>query len=117
MELTCNIGISSVQHNDYIYVCVYVLSSYQILFFFFRFLELHSWNMEVPRLGDESELQLRAYTIATTLDLSHVCDLHHSSRQCWVLNPLSMARDQTLIVTSQICFCCTTTGTPSSDYI
>ena len=28
---------------------------------------------------------------------SCVCDLHHSSQQCWVLNPLSEARDQTRI--------------------
>ena len=27
-------------------------------------------------------------------DLSHVCDLHHSSEQHWILNPLSKARDQ-----------------------
>ena len=33
--------------------------------------------MEVPRLGDESELQLLAYTTATaTPDLSHMCNLH-----------------------------------------
>ena len=48
--------------------------------------------MEVPRLGVELEL---AYTTATaTPDLSCVCDLHHS-QQCWVLNPLSKARDRT----------------------
>ena len=61
--------------------------------------------MEVPRLGVESELQLLAYTTATaTPDLSCVCDLHHSSRQCPILNPLSKARDQTHILmdTSQI---------------
>ena len=28
------------------------------------------------------------------LDLSHVCDLHHSSRQRRILNPLSEARDR-----------------------
>ena len=28
-------------------------------------------------------------------DLSRVCDLHHSSRQYWILNPLSKARDRT----------------------
>ena len=41
-------------------------------------------------------------------------DLHHNSQQCWILNPLSEARDQTLnpMVPSQICFHCTTTGTP-----
>ena len=41
--------------------------------------------------GGESEQQLPAYTTAT-LDLSHICNLHHSSRQWWILNPLSEAR-------------------------
>ena len=37
-------------------------------------------------------------------DLSHVCDLYHSSRQCQILKPLIEARDQTLILidTNQI---------------
>ena len=44
--------------------------------------------------GVESELQLLAYAPATAmLDLSRVCDLHHSSRHCWILNPLSEARE------------------------
>ena len=52
--------------------------------------------MEVSRLGVESELQLLACTTATaTLDTSCVCDLHHSSQQCQILNPLSKARDRT----------------------
>ena len=35
--------------------------------------------MEVPRLGLESELQLPSTATAiTTLDLSHVCNIHHS---------------------------------------
>ena len=55
--------------------------------------------MEVPRLGVELKLQLLAYTTATaTQDLSHVCDLHHSSRQHQILNPLSEARDGTRIL-------------------
>ena len=55
--------------------------------------------MEVPRLGVESDLQLPAYTKATaTLDLSHVCNLHHSSQQHQILNPLSKARDRTRIL-------------------
>ena len=54
--------------------------------------------MEVPRLGTESELKLPAYSTATaTPDPSHICDLHYSSWQCQMLNPLSEARDQTLI--------------------
>ena len=35
-----------------------------------------------------------AYTTAMW-DLSRSCDLHHCSWQCWILNPLSEARDQT----------------------
>ena len=63
------------------------------------FLGLHPWHMEVPRLGVESELQLPASTTATvTQDLSCVCDLRYSSRQHWILNVLSKARDQTHIL-------------------
>ena len=71
--------------------------------------------MEVPRLGLASELQLQAYTTATTLqDLSHVCDLHHSSWKHQILNPLSEARDQTHIHmdTSWVCYCWAIAGTP-----
>ena len=71
--------------------------------------------MEVPRLEVESDLQLPVYTTATaTWDPSHVYDLHHSSQQCWILNPLIEARDLTWILmdTSQIAFHWATTGTP-----
>ena len=56
-----------------------------------------------------------AYTTATAAqDLSCVCHLYHSSWQCRILNPLSRARDRTsnLMVPNQICFHCTTMGTP-----
>ena len=79
------------------------------------FLGLHPWHMEVPMLGIQLELQPPAYTTATaTPDLSWVCDLHHCAWQCWILNPLSEARDRTcnLMVPSWVHFQCTTTGTP-----
>ena len=41
-----------------------------------------------------------AYTTATataTGDLSHICDPHHRSWQCQILNPLSEARDSTRV--------------------
>ena len=64
--------------------------------FFFVFVGLHAWHMEVPRLGVQSELMLLACATATaTPDLSHFFDLHHSSQQCRILDPLSEARDQT----------------------
>ena len=71
--------------------------------------------MKVPRLGVESELQLPAYTTATaTPDLSCVLDYTTDQLQCWILNPLSEARDPTcnLMVSSRIPFCCARTGTP-----
>ena len=56
--------------------------------------------MEVHRLRVESELQLLAYTTATeTWDPSCICDLHHGSWQCRILNLLVEARDQTCICT------------------
>ena len=70
--------------------------------FFFRlvwlfvscFLGPHPWHMEVPTLGVKSELQLLAYTMATaTQDPSCICNLHHSSGQHQILNPLREARD------------------------
>ena len=79
-------------------VCFYFFlgGRYFYLFIYFVFLGLHLRHMEVPRLGVESELQLPAYTTSTTTsDPSHVRDLQHSSQQCWILNTLSKARDQT----------------------
>ena len=53
-------------------------------------------HMEVSRLEVESELHLLAYATATaTRDPSCICDLHHSSRQRWIVNPLSKGRDRT----------------------
>ena len=68
-------------------------------FFFFVFLGLHLQRMEVPRAGVESELQLLAYATATaTPDPKCLCDLHHGSRQCRILNLLIKVRDQTCIL-------------------
>ena len=67
---------------------------------FLFFLGLHLRHMEVPRLGVGLEPQLLAYTTTiATPDLGHVCDLHSSSWQCQIFNPLSKARDGTHILT------------------
>ena len=55
--------------------------------------------MEVPRLGVELEVHLQAYTTATAMsDRSCVCEIHRSMRPCRILNPLSRARDRTLVL-------------------
>ena len=99
----CNLG--DVLFN-FVYIFLNILqctvtSCLVLLFVLFCLLGLHLWHMEVPMLGVESEpqLQLPAYTTATaTWDLSRVCDIHHSSRQHWILNPLSEGRDRTCLL-------------------
>ena len=57
------------------------------------------------------------YTTATvTWDPSCMCEVHYSSRQHQIPNPLSEARDRShvLMDTSWICFCCPTMGLPTS---
>ena len=55
--------------------------------------------MEVPGPGVKLEPQLLAYIRATAMpDPSHICDLHHSSWQCQILNPLSEARDRICVL-------------------
>ena len=74
---------------------------------FFHFFQGHMWHMKVPRLGVKQELQLPANTTATAMrDPGHVCNLHHTSRQDQILNPLSGTRDGTRILmdTSQVCY-------------
>ena len=87
-----------------------------LISFLFFFLGLHPQHMEVPRPGVKLELQLPTYATAGTAmrDPSHICDLHHSSQQCQISDPLSEARNwtQVLMDTSRIHFCCATMGTP-----
>ena len=78
-----------------------------VFVFVFDFLGPHPQHMEVPKLGVESELQWLACATATaTWNRSHFCNLHHSSQQHRIPDPLSKARDLTHILmdASQICF-------------
>ena len=93
--------------------CLGYLSPRDKDFFFFFFLRPYQWHIEVPRVGVQSELQPPACVTATaTPDLSF--DLHHSSWQRQILNPLGEARDKArnLMVPSRIRFHCITTDTP-----
>ena len=78
----------------------------------------HPQHIEIPRLGVQSELP--AYATATApWDVSCVWDLHHSTWQRWILNPLSEARDQTCVLmdTSWVYYCCATMETPGSGFL
>ena len=68
---------------------------YKMKDFFFG----HPRYMEFPGQGSDPNL---------------VCDLHHSSWQCWIFNPRSEARDRTCVPVLPRC-CpshCATAGTP-----
>ena len=71
-------------------------NQYVLLFILFYFIFMAAsaayGGSQVPR--SQMELYLLAYTTATAKsDLSCVCNVHHSSRQRQLLNPLSQARD------------------------
>ena len=70
-----------------------LINTIYLFIYLLIFSGLHwQWYMEVSQLGVESDLQLPAYTTATAMwDPSHVCNLHHSSWQRQILNPLSKA--------------------------
>ena len=94
--------------NIFVLTCILIIFLIKIilfllfffnLFFLFCFLGLHLWHMEVPSPGVELEQKLLAYATArATPDPSLICDLHCSSPQHQILNPLSEARDQTHIL-------------------
>ena len=70
------------------------------LLLYIYFLQPHLWYMEVSGLEVALELLLPAYTMATaTQDPSRICNLCQSLQQCWILNPLSEARNWTCILT------------------
>ena len=85
-----------------------------LFFFFFCFFRatpvVYGGSQARGRIGATAA----GLTHRETRGLSHVCDLYHRSRQRWIHDPLSKARDRTciLIDTSRIHFHCATTGTP-----
>ena len=101
-------SVTGTPHLSFLTLCLFSLC----------FLGPHSWHMEFPRLGVESKLQLPAYTTAVS-DLSLIYNLHHSARQCWILNPLSKARGRTyiLMVAGRICHHWAIMGTPLLSFL
>ena len=84
-------------------------------FFFFFFLAFSTEPTAYGRSQARGGMRAAARATATaTPGPSLVCDLHHSSLHCWILNPLSEARDQTSILmdTSRVGYHWATMGTP-----
>ena len=81
---------------------------FTILSIFYSFFGLFKATPTTCR-GSQARGQIGA--VAADLHHSHnnvhlscICDLHHSSQQCWILNPLSEGKDRThvLMDTSQV---------------
>ena len=88
--------------GNYTFYCIKIFTVWN----FFFFLGPQLQHTEVPRLQGELELKLLVYVTATAMwDPSHICNLYQSSRQCWILSPLSKARDRIYILmdTSWVC--------------
>ena len=93
-------------------------------FFFFFFVFCPFRPSPVAYGGSQARGLIGA--VATSLHHCHskarsklLCDLHHSSWQRRILNPLSKARDSTcnLMVPSWVHFHCTTMGTPAVGFL
>uniref|UniRef100_A0A8C3YEF5 Uncharacterized protein n=1 Tax=Catagonus wagneri TaxID=51154 RepID=A0A8C3YEF5_9CETA len=88
---------------------VFCFGTYKLTFF--SWLRLPHFSVSLREKGHGRE----QWQLRFCCRWFRVCDLHHSSRQRRVLNPLSEARDRTrnLMVPSHIRFHCATMGTPN----
>ena len=85
-----------------LHIHVYILLSPIIFYLFFIFYFFghfraipgaHGGSQAVGQIGAVAAMKATA-----TWDLSQVCNLHHSSRQHQIFNPLIKARDRTCVL-------------------
>ena len=101
----------------YIWLYYFILYYIMLHYIIYIYVCLFVFSRAVPAAYGGSQARGWIGVIATGLHYSHsnigskpVWDLHHSSWQCPILNPLSEARYRThnLMVPSWIHFCCAT---------
>ena len=88
---------------------------YLFIYFIYLFFCLFAFSRAAPTAYGDSQARDLIRARATAMwDPSRICNLHHSSWQRQILNPLSEARDRTrnLMVPSWIHFHCAMMGTP-----
>ena len=92
-----------------------------VMFIFLLFIFYFCLFRAAPMAYGSSQVRGHIGAIAADLyhnhgmpDPSHVCNLHHSSQQCWILDPLIEARDRICVLmdTSQDHYHWATMGTP-----
>ena len=83
------------------------------LFIYLIFLGPHPWHMSSQARGQIGAVASGLARATAMPDLSCICELHHSSQQHQILNPLSRARDRTHILmdASQVHYHWATMGT------
>ena len=95
-------------------------------FLFFFFFCLFAFSRAAPAAYEGSQARGSVGAIATgqrqshsSADPSHICNLHHSSRQRRILNPLSKGRIEPATSWFLVGFVyrCTTTGTPGPSFL
>ena len=67
------------------------------LYYYYYYYLLFSRAIPLAYGSSQARGRIRA-TATATPDLGCVCKLHHSSRQCQILNPLSKSRDRTCVL-------------------
>ena len=78
--------------------CIFPPYDFLLFYSFFFIFRPHLRLLEVPRLEVKLELLLAYITATAIWNLSCICNPLHSLWQCWILNPLSKARNQTCIL-------------------
>ena len=88
LEIILLSEVSQTEKNKYhmiLFICVILKS--ELLFFFCLFFR------DTPMVYGSSQARGQIRSVAATQDLSHICDLHHCSQQCQILNLMNEARD------------------------
>ena len=109
VDLQCCANFCSIASDSVIHIFI---PFYFYLFIYFCLLSFDvvaiSWAAPAAYGGSQARAPLGAVAAGPapqpqpTPDPSRVCDLHHGSRQRWILNPLSEARDQTRVLVDAI---------------
>lgn len=77
-----------------LYLILLPLNNIHLYDFFFFFLQSDPQHMEVPWIGVESELQLKAHTTATAIpEMSHISDLCHKLMVMVAPKPTEQGQD------------------------
>ena len=111
----CILAMCQTLHGDYLFIYLFIY----LFNYLFCLVGLNpQQNVGSKARGLIGAIAAGLHHSHSNTDPSCFCDLHHSSWQHRIADPLSKARDQTPILmdASWSCFCCITSGTPRLFY-